>query len=139
MKLPTYLGFDGDCRQAMAFYAEQLGGTVTATQSFGEAGCAGPLPTDMHERIMHGCMETDGFTLMGTDATPEHPYRGIQGAHVVIDSEDPAQAERLFVAFAHQGYRHAPATDLLVTLFWHGPRPLRRAVDDHLQLTTHRA
>eukprot|EP00456_Euglypha_rotunda_P021101 TRINITY_DN18229_c0_g1_i2.p2 TRINITY_DN18229_c0_g1~~TRINITY_DN18229_c0_g1_i2.p2 ORF type:complete len:109 (+),score=20.98 TRINITY_DN18229_c0_g1_i2:65-391(+) len=37
MKLNTYLSFDGHCREAFAFYAQALGGKITAMMKIGRA------------------------------------------------------------------------------------------------------
>lgn len=100
MRLHTYLSFNGDCREALAFYARQLGGNVVAMQSFGEVpGCEG-MPADVKDKIMHGRVDIGAYSLMGTDATPDHPYPGVHGAHVVADVDEPEKAESLFAALA---------------------------------------
>lgn len=116
MQLVTYLSFDGDCRQAFEFYLATLGGKIHALMPFGDqAGCDGGEfdPAD-RDRIMHGCYELDGFFLMGTDATAQHPYRGVVGAHVALMLNDPAEAERIFNALADGGAVQMP----LQETFW---------------------
>lgn len=111
MQLNTYLGFDGDCRQALESYAKLLGGKVMAMMTFAEMpagdgsdGC-GPLPDAMKDRIMHGCIDLGGHLLMGTDATPDHPYEGIKGSYVSVQTADVAEAERIFAGLAEQARR----------------------------------
>ena len=113
MSFDTYLSFDGNCRQAFTFYAELLGGRVTAMLPFGDApGCGGASPAP--DAIMHGCLELQGRRLMATDATPDHPYRGVQGAHVVLNVPDAGEAERVFTALAAGGRIEMP----LQETFW---------------------
>ncbi|MCL6713252.1 VOC family protein [Pseudoxanthomonas sp. z9] len=100
MRLKHYLSFDGDCRQALTWYAGLLGGQVVAMQSFGETPGCGDLPAALKERILHGRVDVDAFSLMGTDATPDHPYQGVTGAYVVIDLDDPEQAESLYATLS---------------------------------------
>ena len=52
MRLKHYLSFDGDCRQALTWYAGLLGGQVAAMQSFGETPGCDDLPATLKERIM---------------------------------------------------------------------------------------
>ena len=66
-RLNPYISFGGDARQAMEFYKQVLGGTLTLS-TFGESGAADAPDAD---KIMHGQLETDsGFTLMGADTPP---------------------------------------------------------------------
>ena len=63
-RLNPYLTFNGDARQAMEFYKDVFGGTLTLS-TFGEMGGQDSPDAD---KIMHGQLETDrGFTLMGAD------------------------------------------------------------------------
>ncbi len=63
-RLNPYLSFTDDARQAMEFYKEVFGGTLTLS-TFGEVGA--PDSPDA-EKIMHAMLETDaGFALMGAD------------------------------------------------------------------------
>lgn len=98
MQLNTYLSFDGDCRQALETYAALIGGKVLAMMDFSEMppqeGCE--LPAEVAGRIMHGCVDIGGHLLMGTDATPDHPYAGVSGSYVSVQTSDVAEAERIF-------------------------------------------
>ncbi|MEJ7706113.1 MAG: VOC family protein [Nocardioidaceae bacterium] len=63
-RLNPYIGFTGNARQAMGFYKDVFGGTLTLN-TFGEFGAQDSPDAD---KIMHGMLETDsGFTLMGAD------------------------------------------------------------------------
>ncbi|UNK58507.1 VOC family protein [Pseudoxanthomonas daejeonensis] len=108
MQLNTYLSFGGDCRQALESYAELLGGTVMGMMTFGEMppqeGC-GEMPASVKDRIMHGCVEIGGHLLMGTDATPDHPYRGITGSYITFQTADVAESERVFAALSRDARR----------------------------------
>jgi PhnB protein len=108
MQLNTYLSFDGDCRRALESYATLLGGKVVAMMSFGEMppqeGC-GEMPAALKDRIMHGCADIGGHLLMGTDATPDHPYAGINGAYVSVQVTDVAEAERIFAGLSEGAKR----------------------------------
>ena len=66
-RLNPYIRFPGDARQAMEFYKDAFGGTLTLN-TFGEAG---PQDSPDADKIMHGMLETDsGFTLLGADTPP---------------------------------------------------------------------
>jgi len=64
--LNPYLHFDGEAADAIAFYADVLGGT-TSVMTFGQMGMEGPDA----QKVMHGQLETDsGITLMVADMPP---------------------------------------------------------------------
>jgi PhnB protein len=84
-RLNPYISFSGDARQAMEFYREVFGGTLTLS-TFGEYG-----PPDAPEAnlIMHGQLETDaGYTLMGADAPPGTPYHPGDNITVSLSGTD---------------------------------------------------
>lgn len=65
--LNPYISFRNNARQAMEFYKDVFGGTLTLN-TFGEYGDPNAPGAD---GIMHGQLNTDsGFTLMGADTPP---------------------------------------------------------------------
>ena len=75
-QLNPYLTFDGTCAEAMAFYADALGGT-TSVMTFRDSGMDA-------DGIMHAALETPaGFHLFASDAVegmgePFHPGNNVQ-------------------------------------------------------------
>lgn len=64
--LNPYLHFDGEAADAIAFYADVLGG-ATNVMTFAQMGMEGPDA----DKVMHGQLETDsGITLMVSDMPP---------------------------------------------------------------------
>jgi PhnB protein len=77
-RLNPYLTFKGNAREALEFYRDVLGGSLTF-MTFKEGG----LPHDEGnaDNIMHGQLETDsGYTLMAADdiSGQSPPMAGIQ-------------------------------------------------------------
>ena len=68
-RLNPYVSFDGNAREAMDFYREVFGGTLSLN-TFGEYGSQGPGA----DKIMHAQLDTpSGFTLMASDTPPGMP------------------------------------------------------------------
>ena len=67
----AYLNFNGQCREAMTFYKECLGGELTL-QTIGESPLAGKMPSRMKESILHATLSKNGLVLMATDMVPEN-------------------------------------------------------------------
>ena len=84
-RLNPYISFGGDARQAMEFYKQVLGGTLTLS-TFGESGAADSPDAD---KIMHGQLETDsGFTLMGADTPPGMEHNPGTNMAVSLSGDD---------------------------------------------------
>jgi PhnB protein len=63
-RLNPYLSFTNNARQAMEFYKDVFGGTMTLT-TFGEFGAQDSPEAD---NVMHAQLDTDsGYTLMASD------------------------------------------------------------------------
>lgn len=70
IQINSYLTFNGNCREAMAFYKACLGGELIL-QTIGESPMADKMPKEMKDCILHATLTTEGFVLMGSDMTPE--------------------------------------------------------------------
>ena len=104
MQAHPYLMFNGNARQAFARYAAILGGTVSASMSYGEAPENGDqTPAAYKDWIMHTCLNFGDQLLMGSDHAPFCPgpgYEGIKGCSVSLQIADPQDAARLFTALS---------------------------------------
>jgi PhnB protein len=66
VNINTYLTFNGNCREAMTFYRDCLGGEL-CLQTIGESPMAQHMPPQIGNYILHGVLLKDGFQIMGTD------------------------------------------------------------------------
>jgi PhnB protein len=62
-----YLNFNGNCKEAMTFYKDILGGELTL-QTVGESPMAGQSPKEVLNNVMHSVLARDGFTIMASDS-----------------------------------------------------------------------
>lgn len=102
MELNTYLTFDGQCKEAMNFYADCLHGKIHAMLTFGETPMGEQTPPEWRDKIMHSLIMIGDEALMGADAPPsmrEQP----QGFSVTVNVDTAAEAERIFNALAEGG------------------------------------
>ena len=75
VQLNPYLTFNGNCREAMSFYKDCLGGELNL-QTIGESPVSDKMPEKMKACILHGVLTTGTLTLMATDCVPETLFRG---------------------------------------------------------------
>jgi PhnB protein len=103
-----YLNFNGTCEEAFAHYAKVLGARNTGLFRYGDAppepndesksdsdGC-GPLPDGFGDKVMNTELRVGDLVLMGSDCPPAMWQEGAQNFTVSIQTDDPAEAERLF-------------------------------------------
>jgi PhnB protein len=69
-QINSYLTFSGNCRQAMTFYKDALGGELYF-QTVGESPLADQMAQEMKNCILHSTLTTKDFVIMGSDMTPE--------------------------------------------------------------------
>ncbi|MBB3139905.1 YciI family protein [Halomonas organivorans] len=105
--LQVHLTFPGNCREAMAFYAEVTGGHLEAMLAFGETPAAAEVPAEWHDRIAHASLNVRGHRLMGADMMGDC-YQAPQGAQVFLDYEDVEQAAEVFRRLAEGGQVQMP-------------------------------
>ncbi len=62
----SYLTFSGNCREAMSFYQECLGGELQF-QTIGDSPMAVKMPKKMKNYILHATLTNGVLLLMGSD------------------------------------------------------------------------
>lgn len=101
MQLATHLAFNGNCRQAFAFYARTFNARVLMQLTYGEAPIGGSSP-ELSNQIMHARLDIEGQHLMGADAPPGR-YRAPQGIMVSVSVGDLERARHIFETLADNG------------------------------------
>lgn len=67
----SYLTFNGNCREAMKFYKNCLGGKLSF-QTVGESPLSEKMPAQMKKRIVHSTLTSENIVLMGSDMVNEN-------------------------------------------------------------------
>jgi PhnB protein len=101
MTVSPYLYFDGNCEEAVQFYAACTGGRVKAMLRFAGTPAEAHVPPEQRDKIMHARVAINGTWLMASDAASG--FKPPQGFSVAIQLSDPAEAERVFHALAEGG------------------------------------
>jgi PhnB protein len=84
-RLNPYISFDGNAREAMEFYKDVFGGTLSIS-TFGEFG---QPDAPFADKIMHAQLETSsGFTLMAADTPPGMEYNPGDNVAVSLSGDD---------------------------------------------------
>jgi PhnB protein len=117
MQIESYLFFDGNCEEALQFYAQCLGGRAVTLMRFEGSPMEKELPPGYGRKIMHATFESEGARFMASDGMPGTPapqYGGFAMSLYVPNDEDKAQ--RMFDALAAGGQVTMP----FAPPFWGG-------------------
>jgi PhnB protein len=106
-QLNPYLTFNGDCEEAMKFYAQVLGGKIEMMMPHAGTPAEGHVPPEWRSKIMHARLSIGDKVLMASDAPPPH-YSKPQGTSVSVAVTEPAEADRIFKALAEGGTMTMP-------------------------------
>lgn len=114
----AYLIFNGNCRQAMEFYAKSLGANLqlmTYGQGPGSperadsarSGVEGPgggpgceIPLEAKDKIMHAYLQKGSAVLMASDSTPDRAVTVGTNFWVNLDCESVQEIEKFFSALS---------------------------------------
>lgn len=75
-QLNPYLNFENNCREAMTFYKDCLGGELKLTTVGEMPEMAAQMPPDMKDAIMHSSLMNGNIVIMGSDLNREKPLEG---------------------------------------------------------------
>ena len=114
-KIIPYLTFSGNCREAMTFYQECLGGELDLI-TVGESPMADQMPTEMKDSILHANLRKGDLALLGSDMVSEEGLDRGNGLSIMLDCESEAEMRRYYDKLAEGGQREYP----IENTFWAG-------------------
>lgn len=92
-QLNPYLNFDRNCREAMTFYRDCLGGELVLQTVSEMPAMAAQMPPEYADLILHSTLKSGDIQLMASDLNREKQVEG-NTVHLCIncDSEDELTA-----------------------------------------------
>lgn len=102
MKINPYLNFNGNCAEAMRFYADTLGGKDLQIMHFRDSPMAGQVAENEKDLVAHARFTVGDVMIMGSDAAGAR-YNKPQGYAINIGVDTPEEAERVFAALSKGG------------------------------------
>lgn len=111
--LNTYLIFNGNCRQAMEFYQDCLGGALYM-MSYAQAPGVQQLPEEYKDWLIHARLTIKDLVLMASDTQPGVPVVAGNNFFVSVNCESIEEAETFFNAFKEKSTIQMP----LQETFW---------------------
>ena len=110
MKLSPYLSFNGNCREAFAFYKEVFGGDIVMMISHADLPADLRMPHVELESIMHARLVIGDVAIMGGD-TPAAHFVAPAGIFISMIVDTPEDAERIFAQLADGGTVRMPISE----------------------------
>lgn len=98
MAVDVYINFNGNCREAVEFYAEVFGTEKPQIMTFGETP-PDPnftLPEEAKNLVMHTRLNISGSNVMFSDTFPGMPFVVGNNISLVVNSKDMDEIKSLF-------------------------------------------
>ncbi len=110
-QLNPYLNFDNNCREAMNFYKDCLGGTLFL-QTVGESPeMAAQMPPQMKESILHSSLTSGDVVIMASDLNRENPIDG-NTVQLCINCNSEKELNTFFSKLSAGGKVTEPIADM---------------------------
>ena len=109
----SYLTFNGNCREAMTFYKNCLGGKLTL-QTIGESPLAKKMPPKMKESIVHATLTKGDLVLMASDMIGEKGLLKGNAVSLMLNCDTEKEIKKYYAKLSAGGH----ATHPLQISFW---------------------
>ncbi|MCL2037515.1 VOC family protein [Candidatus Saccharibacteria bacterium] len=108
MKLELFLNFDGNCREAVEFYAKVFKSSVNNLMTYAEAPPDPnyPLKEEDKDRIMYAGVPVGDMTVMFMDMPSGTPVVSGNNISPTVSTADKAEIQRLFDELKEGGEVH---------------------------------
>ncbi|MFS0764000.1 MULTISPECIES: VOC family protein [Peribacillus] len=105
MSVDAYLNFNGNCRQAVEFYAEVFGTEQPNIMTFGETppNPEFPLPEEAKDLVMHTRLNISGSNIMFSDTFPGMPFVEGNNISLAYVSNDLDEIKSIFNKLSEGG------------------------------------
>lgn len=113
MRLHPYLSFNGNCEAAFKAYERALDGKIVFLATYKGSPMENEVPPEWGGKVMHATLVCGDQVLGGADVYGDK-FRETHGIALTIDTQDDAQAERIFTALSQGATVQMP----LQETFW---------------------
>jgi PhnB protein len=107
MQIYAYLTFSGNCREAMIFYKECLGGELTF-QTIGESPFSSKMPKKMKNAILHSSLTNGDFMLMASDIVGEKGLSSGNSVSLMLACRSEEEAKECYEKLSKDGEQTHP-------------------------------
>ena len=115
-QLNPYIHFNGNCREAMEFYRNCLGGDLQL-QTFAESAMASQVPPAIKDKIIHSRLEANDMVIIADDMTRPGVVTAGTNISLCIQSSSLKEIEPYFQKMAEGGNVFQPLTKAFFGVF----------------------
>lgn len=109
----SYLTFNGNCREAMTFYKECLGGELYF-QTLCESPLSEKMPKRMKDSIVHASLTNGSLILMGSDMVSENGLVKGNNVSLSLNCNSEEEIKKMYSKLSMDGSKDHPLEDT----FW---------------------
>ncbi len=109
-QLNPYLHFGGDCRQAMTFYKECLGGELNL-MSVSDSPMAAQMPPAAKNNVLHASLKTKDITIMASDWMAPGTMTKGNNISLSLSCSSTKEADALYARLSAGGAATHPLKD----------------------------
>ena len=109
--LNPYLNFTNNCREAMTFYKDCLGGELVFMLVADMPEMAAQMPPEMKNAIMHSSLTNGNIILMGSDLNRDTALEG-NTVQLCINCDNEAQLHEFFNKLSAGGEISEPVANM---------------------------
>ncbi len=103
----TYLTFNGNCREAMSFYKECLGGALSF-QTVGDAPHSNKMSNQMKNTILHASLIKDEMVIMASDMVDEKGLIRGNAVSLMLNCSSEKEIKEYYKKLAEKGIKTHP-------------------------------
>lgn len=98
MSVEVFINFNGNCREAVEFYAEVFGREKPEIMCFRDISTDSefPLTEETKNLVMYTCLNLNGSNFMFSDIPPHMPFSSGNNMNLVINSNNTDEIVSLF-------------------------------------------
>lgn len=101
-QINAYLSFNGNCREAMLFYQECLGGELNV-QTIAETPLAAQCPEGLQHQVMHSMLAGPDWVLMGSDMGGKDAFNTGSDITLSINNDNEKEIREIFKRLSQGG------------------------------------
>lgn len=118
MELNAYLTFKGNCKEALEFYRNILGGEFEGgIKTYADGGEHMPFKPEYSDKIMHIHLKADNFSILASDNMGDKfPFKKGNNFSLSLNIKDTNKAQEVFEGLSKNGHTIMPLADV----FWGG-------------------